>query len=172
MIAERQVAARHLAAGVRRAPTCAVAALLAASVAGAAGCGGKDEALLGSYLNQLEFDAPLEATSSVSLGRFDVPVLAAVSAPGAAKSVAMRIKFELVAETLPEHETAVQQAYERRRGALNDAVLRIVRTSSTDEFTDPRSSALKLRFNETVRPLLGPDIVRQLVLYEYRTEKL
>jgi hypothetical protein len=148
-----------------------VGAVLAAAGL-AAGCGGDDAAVLGTYLSKLEFDAPLDAAASVSLGVFDIPAPATFKVDGATRTVWMRIRFELIAETLPAYEAAVSQALAAHRGALDDAVLTIVRTSSTDELTDPRSTALRMRIAEALRPLLGGDKVRQLVLYNHTTDKL
>ncbi len=84
----------------------------------------------------------------------------------------IRLSFELFAEAAPENEPVVLAAAERHRGALNDALLTILRTSSPDELTDPRLSALKLRMTEAARPLLGERQVRQLVLNNLVTELL
>ena len=156
------------------APLLAVAATSIALLT-AIGCGGDDAALLGSYLDELEFNAPLESAASISLGEFDIPAptnIKRMGADGVEHLVWMRIHFELFAETLPQYESAVQAALERHRGALNDAVLTIVRSSSTDELTDPRSTALRMRLTEAARPLLGEDQVRQLVLYAHMTEQM
>jgi hypothetical protein len=136
------------------------------------GCGGSDATLLGSYLSEIEFDAPLESAVSLSLGEFDIPTPAVTKVDGHARTVWVRISFELVAEALPEHEAAVARHLAERRGAIHDAVLSIVRTSSTDELTDPRSSALRMRITEAVRPLLGGDKVRQFILFNHNAEKM
>jgi hypothetical protein len=156
------VAARRSAA---RGWLLAVAAL-------AAGCGGDDHARLGDYLDDLEFNAPLASAEHVSLGAFDVPAAAHVKRGGATQTVWIRLSFELFAETAPEDEPAVAEAAERHRGALNDAMLTIIRTSSTDELTDPRLSGLKLRMTEAASPLLGGRKMRQLVLLNIRSDKL
>ncbi len=151
----------------------AVALLLALGTS--VGCGGDDAALLGSYLDELEFNAPLESAVSISLGEFNVPAptnIKHTGRDGVEHPVWMRIHFELFAETLPQHESAVLESLERHRGALNDAVLTIVRSSSTDELTDPRSTALRMRLSEAARPLLGEEEVRQLVLFDHTTEQM
>ncbi len=131
-----------------------------------AGCGGSEALLLGSYLEELELDAPLEAAAYVSLGQFDVPAAVTIRASGEspARTIWVGVSFELLAEAAPKHEAAVLAAAQRRRGALNDALITIIRTSSTDELTDPRLSAVKLRMTEAVRPMLGDGLLRQLVL--------
>jgi flagellar basal body-associated protein FliL len=138
------------------------------------GCGGGDDpTLLGSFLNELEFDEPLESATTIELGKFDVPVATVVKTAGeASRTVWVRIKFELYAETRPADESELTQALEHHRGALNDAVLTIVRTSSVDELTDPRASALRMRITEAVRPLLGDAEVRQFVLDPYNAYRI
>jgi hypothetical protein len=142
--------------------------LVAVGVALTAGCGGDNATRLGAYLDELEFNAPLESAAYVSLGKFNVPAPAHIKVAGGdgSRTVWIRLTFELFAEAAPENEAAVQEAADRRKGALNDALLTIIRTSSTDELTDPRLSALKLRMTEAARPLLGERRLRQLWLYD------
>jgi hypothetical protein len=144
-------------------------ALAACAMCFAVGCGGDEARLLGDYLEAMDVDAPLEAATSVSLGRFDVTAPTRLKTPGPSgatvvRNVLIRVSFELFAETVPQAEAAVQAAAQLRRGALNDSLLTIIRTSSVDELSDPRLSALKLRMTEAARPLLGETKLRQLVL--------
>jgi hypothetical protein len=157
---------------LRRPARHAARILLLAAAALAAGCGGDDQARIGDYLDDLEFNTPLERTENVALGAFDVPAATKSKRGGVTHTVWIRLSFELFAETAPEDEAAVAEALERHRGALNDAVLTIIRTSSIDELTDPRLSALKLRMTEAARPLLGNRKLRQLVLIPTRTDVL
>jgi hypothetical protein len=158
----------------RRAPSRASIALLAfAATVLVTGCGGGNDAKrLREYLEEIEFDQPHESAAYVSLGKFDVPAPTRVKRDGANRTLWVRLSFELFAESAPHDESVVAAAAEQRRGALNDALLTIIRTSSTDELTDPRLSALKLRMTEAAKPLLGEHAVRQLVLYNIRTELL
>jgi hypothetical protein len=155
----------------RHAYLCAVIACCA--VVGAAGCEGVQSGRLVDYLDELEFDVPLETAAYVSLGRFDIPIATSKDSTRASKFVQqiddrgmvwMRLQFELTAETTPQQEKAVAEAVEKHRGTLNDAVLTIVRTSSVDELADPRLAAVNARISELARPLLGETRVRQLVL--------
>ncbi len=156
----------------RGGPRRAAGLLLAACGSLAAGCGGGDELLLGEYLSELQIDAPLESAVYVSLGVFDVPATMRVTPDGVPRTMWIRLSFELFAEAAPQYESAVTTAVEQHRGALNDALLTIIRTSSTDELTDPRLSALKLRMTEAARPMLGENKVRQLVLKDIMTDLL
>jgi hypothetical protein len=160
----------------RRAPGARTSAFVAALLGAALpGCGGDDAALLGSYLDEIELNAPSESAASIPLGEFNIPSPTNVKrqgTDGAEHVVWMRTKFSLFAETLPKNESDVQAEAELHRGAINDAVLSIVRSASTDELTDPRLTALRMRLTETTRPLLGEDKLRQLVLYNHTTEPL
>lgn len=146
---------------------CACAALLAA------GCGGEESARLADYLDELEFDLPLETAAHVSIGRFDIPIAASREAADASAYVEeitqqgivwMRLQFELNAETTPANEKSLTEANELNRGAVYDAVLTVVRTSTLEELIDPRLAAVNARLSEAVRPLLGTQLVRKLVL--------
>jgi hypothetical protein len=143
---------------------------LLAGVIAAAGCGVDRAPRLADYLDELEFDVPLESAAYVSLGKYDIPIAAArksvdefVPEGGARDPVFMRLQFELSAETSPAFEKAVEESAKRHLGAMNDAVLTTVRTSTVEELADPRLAAVKARLGEIIRPMLGEDIVRQLV---------
>jgi hypothetical protein len=150
---------------------------LCAIIAGGAivallGCDGVKSGRLIDYLDELEFDVPLETATYVSLGRFDIPIATSKDSTRESKFVQqiddrgmvwMRLQFELTAETTPQQEQAVLEAAQKHRGMLNDAVLTIVRTSTIDELSDPRLAAVHARISEVARPLLGESLVRQLV---------
>jgi hypothetical protein len=159
-----------------RAPSGKAAVLAAAAavlLVAAPGCGGHDEPRLGDYLQELEFDAPLDSACSVALGAFDVPVPVRLKgADKSARRIWIRLSFDLFAETTPDHEKAVVAAAEHHRGALNDALLTIIRTSTAEELTDPRLAALKLRMTEAARPLLGERQTRQLLLVNLMAEQM
>jgi hypothetical protein len=136
------------------------------------GCDGVKSGRLVDYLDELEFDVPLETAAYVTIGRYDIPIAASHDETLASKFmqqvderglVWMRLQFELMAETTPQHEKAVAKAAEEHQGALNDAVLTVVRTSTVEELADPRLSAVHARISEVVQPLLGEGKVRQLV---------
>ena len=144
----------------------------------AAGCGGIESSRLVDYLDELEFDVPLDTATYVTLGRFDIPISASHTPSNGSKYVQqideqglvwMRLQFELTAETTPALEQAVLAAAEQRRGALNDSVLTIIRTSSVEELADPRLATVNARLSEALRPILGEGHVRQLVFNDPQT---
>jgi hypothetical protein len=148
-------------------------ALLALWLALAPGCADQEHPRLAEYLGGVVLDVPLQSKVSVDMGEFDVPVtLHSTSDKRAGKPVRMRLKFSLSAEAKPAAEAAVLDAYDRHRGAVNDAILTIIRHSSADDLADPRLAAIKARMIEKVRPLLGSDGIRQLVLNDIATESL
>jgi len=142
------------------------------------GCSKSEGPKLVDFLEEIEFDVPLETASYVSLGKFDIPIAATQqptdAAPDSAPDEAfwMRLQFELTAETDPDNEAAVAAEAEAHRGAMSDAVISIVRTSSVDELADPRLSAVKARLTDVARPMLGEERVRQLVFNEFDADAL
>ncbi|MBA3483422.1 MAG: hypothetical protein H0T51_16555 [Pirellulales bacterium] len=154
-----------------------LALALCAAVLGA-GCAGEESARLVDFLDELEFDVPLETAAYVSLGRFDIPISAQGGAGKASAFVQeiadqglvwMRLQFELTAETTPAQEKELLEVAERHRGALSDAVLTAVRTSTVDELADPHLSAINAKLTDVVRPILGEELVRQFVLNDPAT---
>jgi hypothetical protein len=142
------------------------------------GCSKSEGPKLVDFLEEIEFDVPLETASYVSLGKFDIPIAATQQPTDAAPESApdeafwMRLQFELTAETDPDNEAAVAAAAEAHRGAMSDAVISIVRTSSVDELADPRLSAVKARLTDVARPMLGEERVRQLVFNEFDADAM
>ena len=160
--------------GWRRLP----AGLVVCAVLVAAGCGGEESARLVDYLDELEFDVPAETAAHVSLGRYEFPIAASASSAGGSKFVheveeegrtETRLQFEVTAETTPLKEKKLEKAAANHRGGVSDAVLTVLRTSTMDELTDPRLSAVRARLTERTRPMLGEDLVRQLRLNDPAT---
>jgi hypothetical protein len=144
--------------------------VIAATAVIVAGCAGEETPRLVDHMEEIEFDVPLESAASVALGEFDVPVAVTVDSEQAEPAHGwLRLQFKLWAETTPEAKADLSKSYDHHRGAMNDAVVTIVRTSSADELTDPRLAAIKTRMTDLARPLLGEKLVRQLVLTDIRT---
>ena len=155
---------------LRQAARIFVAAAITIAVAG---CAGEEAPRLVDHLEEIEFDVPLESAANVALGEFDVPVAVTVDSEQAEPaSTWLRLQFKLWAETTPDFKSDLAQAYGHHRGAMNDAIVTIIRTSTADELTDPRLAAIKTRMTDLARPLLGEERVRQLVLTDILTEAL
>ena len=157
---------------LRRAPLAISLACAACSTLALAGCGRNELPRLADYLDELEFEVPLTKADYAALGTFEVAVSA--NAPGfkAANEhgkLEMTLKFELSAETAPDLKQDVEADLKLHRGALSDAVLTVVRTSSVEELTDPRLAAIKARLTEAAAPIFGKK-VRQLVFNKPSTD--
>jgi len=150
------------------------------------GCSSSDQPKIADYLDELEFSAPTESITNVSLGEFAVPIpnppsrrsLIVAQRASVAEEIPqtvgfdtsayrLQISFELVAETAPEYLSDVRAAIERRRGLINDIVLTTCRTTSSDELSDPRLAALKSRLSDELRPILGRNRIHQIVIENY-----
>lgn len=152
--------------------------LLPAAFAAALGCGRSDLPKLVDYLDEIEFDIPLEKATYVSLGKFDIPIATTPSVSELSaeqhsdEATWLRLRFELSAETTPENQNKVSNAVAHHRGALSDAVISILRTSSIEDLVDPKLSAVKTRLTDVARPMLGDAPIRQLVLNEFDADAL
>ncbi|MCA9257931.1 MAG: hypothetical protein KDA61_01970 [Planctomycetales bacterium] len=150
--------------------------LCLAAVAILGGCSEEKVITLADYLDELEFDAPLEEVANVELGTYRIPLAAQTQSQASNEAgdgtVWMVLEFMLLAETAPEHQKSVEKALERHSGALHDAVLSICRTASVDEVLDPRLAALKSRLSDVTRMLLGDSRIRALVLNDIQTDFL
>jgi hypothetical protein len=130
------------------------------------GCGGQEVAKLEDYLEELEFDRPLESVKEIMVNAYRIPC-AARHHDAAGREVApmwVQLKFKLYVVVAEEHEQAVQASIERHRGMLDDTVLTICRRSSIDQLLDNRWTALKSRLLDGIRPLLGEERVRQIAI--------
>ncbi len=152
----------------------ALGVVVATTCLAAVGCGGGDsQARLGSYLEELEFETPLEKVASIPLGKFRVPLaVRTADAPADMAPDWVEMRFELHAETNPENEEALKEAIERYRAPFRDGVIRVCRHTTADELGDPRNSALKSRLTELARMLLGEQRVRNLLIVPYTTTPL
>ncbi|MBX3425765.1 MAG: hypothetical protein KF688_08805 [Pirellulales bacterium] len=147
--------------------------LVLACLSAVSGCGGSHETVLGDYLRELEFEAPLESVALVPLGQFRVPIAIRVGESALGDPpVWMRVQFELFAETSPENESALRDALDRYDGPFRDSVIRICRMTTHEELADPRLSALKSRLMDMARPLLGENRVRGLIVDKYKEDVL
>ncbi|MCA9235397.1 MAG: hypothetical protein KDA44_07985 [Planctomycetales bacterium] len=146
--------------------------LLALACAAAGGCHSSDEEKLSSYLEELEFEAPLESATCIPVGEFRVPLAIRLSDDPREPPTWMRISFLLFAEVNPKDRSAVEDALQRYNGPLRDAVLRVCRRTGPDELSDPRLSAMKARLADAAKPLLGEHRVRQFIIDKYVSESL
>jgi len=151
-----------------------LAAVLIVAVVSLPGCGGRAEARLDDYLEELEFDASFDLVKEVQLGSYRVPIAARQSsAYQQGRGITwMQLKFNLFAVVAPEDESALRAAWERHQGMFNDTVLSTCRQMSLEDISDPRLAALKSRLTDLARPILGENRVRQILLNDIVCEPL
>ena len=95
--------------------------LSALALSAALGCSKSEGPKLVDYLEEIEFDVPLEKVAYVSLGKFDIPIAATQKPTDASPEIApdeafwMRLQFELQAETDPDNEAVVAAEAEAHR---------------------------------------------------------
>lgn len=133
---------------------------------GLTGCGGEEVAKLEDYLEELEFDTPLESVKEINVGRFRIPLAAEHHDASGRESKPMwvQFKFHMYVIVAEENEKSVMSSLERHRGMINDVVLSVCREASIDQLEDNRLATIKSNLLDTVRPLLGDEKVRQITL--------
>ncbi|MGI9427575.1 MAG: hypothetical protein ACR2NM_02875 [Bythopirellula sp.] len=130
------------------------------------GCGGEEVAKLEDYLEELEFDRPLESVKEIKVNSYRFPCAAQHHDAAGAELPPMwvQMKFDLYVIAAEEDEAAVLDRIERHRGMIDDTVLAICRKSSVDQLMDNRWATIKSRLLESLRPLLGEERIRQITL--------
>ena len=136
------------------------------------GCGGSDGPQLSDYLEEIEYNTPLESLKEVPVGSFRVS--AAVLAPGGAthkkKRVWVQAKCKLFVVVDPKAEKGLLAAHERHKGIFNDMIVTVLRRASIDELSDPRWASIKTKISDAARSILGKERVRQVLIDEYNWE--
>ncbi len=130
------------------------------------GCGGEEVVQLDDYLEELEFDRPLESVKEIKVNTYRIPC-AARHHDAAGREVPpmwVQMKFELYVIAAEEDEKAVLAGIERHRGMLDDTIITICRRSTMDQLQDNRWATIKSRLLEGIRPLLGEERVRQITI--------
>lgn len=138
------------------------------------GCGGQTEAKLEDYLEELEFDTPLDSVKEVEIGTYRFSSAARHQDPSGRESepIWVQIRFKLNAEADYQEEKAIIAACERHRGMLDDAIITVFRKASIDELDDNRWAALKSKLIDTIRPLLGENRIRQISFDDFGYEPI
>ncbi|NOZ39491.1 MAG: hypothetical protein GXP24_04610 [Planctomycetes bacterium] len=130
------------------------------------GCGGEEVVKLDDYLEELEFDRPLESVKEIKVNTYRIPC-AARNQDAAGRNVPpmwVQMKFDLYVIAAEEDEKAVLAGIERHRGMLDDTIITICRRSTIDQLHDNRWATIKSRLLEGIRPLLGEERIRQITL--------
>jgi len=144
------------------------------------GCGGEVQAKLDEYLEELEFDAPLESVATVALGEHHPRSLYRISVAARrqrfmedeGEPLWVQIKFKLFVVVVPGNETALLAARERHRGMIDDVIVTICRQITLEELDDIRRAVLKSRLIDALKPLLGEDRIQQLIFDDFEWEPI
>ena len=130
------------------------------------GCGNEVETRLEDYLMELEFETPLDSAREIKLGSYFISVAARQQETSRNEYDRkwMRLNFELMAVVDPRYESRVRSEIARHRGLLDDTVMLVCRNASLDELTDNRWAILKSRIIDRLRPILGEDYLRQVIV--------
>ena len=130
------------------------------------GCGGSEGPKLEDYLEELEFDRPLESVKEIKVNSYRIPCAAKRQDTAGAEiePLWVQMKFDLYVIAEEKHEKSVMAGIERHRGMLDDIVPEVCRSSTLDHLLDARASAIKTRLLDAIRPLLGAERIRQLTL--------
>lgn len=131
------------------------------------GCGGSEEVVeLGDYLEELEFDRPLESVKEIKVNTYRIPC-AAQHHDATGRDLPplwVQMKFDLYVIAAEEDESAVLASIERHRGMLDDTIIKVCRQSTLEQLQDNRWSSIKTQLLDAVRPLLGEERIRQITL--------
>jgi len=133
------------------------------------GCGGEAVAKLEDYLEELEFDRPLESVKEIKVNarRSYIISCAAQHHDAAGREVKplwVQMKLNVFVVVAEEDEKAVLAGIERHRGMLDDTIISVCRRSTIDHLQDNRLATLKSNLLDALRPLLGEERVRQITL--------
>ncbi len=138
------------------------------------GCGGQPDIKLNDYLDELEFNSPLESVKEVEIGRYRISCAARYQDRSGRESLPLwvQVNFTLFAEGSGQDENAILAACERHRGMLDDAIITVFRRASIDELSDNRWAAIKSKLIDRIRPLLGGYRVRQIFFNDFGWEPI
>lgn len=128
------------------------------------GCGGESAPRLEDYLEELEFDRPLESVKEILVNSYRIPCAAQhQDAAGAnVKSIWVLVSFDLYVIAAEEDENAVLAGIERHRGLLDDTIHAVCRRSSISMLEDSSWATIETRMLDAIRPLLGEERIRQI----------
>ncbi len=130
------------------------------------GCGGEEVVKLDDYLEELEFDRPLESVKEIKVNSYRFPCAASHHDAAGADLAPMwvQMKFDLYVIAAEGDEKAVLAGIERHRGMIDDTVMAVCRNSTIEQLQDNRWATLKANLLDAIRPLLGDERVRQITL--------
>lgn len=129
---------------------------------------------LSDYLEEVELNTPLEALKEVPVGRFKISAATIMhdDTNSAKKRSWVQTRCKLFVVVEPKNEKALKAAHKRHRGMFEDMILKILRSASMDELSDPHWATIKMRISDSAKSLLGRDRIRQVVIDDYGWEPI
>ena len=105
-----------------------------------------------------------EKLSMVPIGEYVIPVPGeySVEADLQKRHKMVQFEFRLHAAVLPKYEQAVTNNYEDHQGRIQDAVIRVVRSTKVDDLLDPALVTLKGHLGDSIQPYLSDSVVERL----------
>jgi len=139
-----------------------------------AGCGASSAVVLEDYLEEIEFEVPLNSAVEVPLGKYSIPIAARSNQDSfnEQEAIWIQLKFDLFAVVAPENESALLAAWEHHRGLYYDGALKICRSASLDDVLDPNLASIKSRLTDLSRSIFGKTRIRQLLYSNIITEAI
>ena len=164
----------------RQSRTCNWKVALVALTIVLTGCSGSDEPRLEDFLEELEFDTPLESVRSIQLGlhhlnetyRISIATQTQDSYQEQSEATWVQLSFKMFLEVAPKDEKATNAAIERHQGVIDDVIISTCRGLKLEEIDDYRYTALKSRLIDALQPYIGEDRIRQLTLDDFSWEPI
>ncbi|TWT91130.1 hypothetical protein Mal64_15290 [Pseudobythopirellula maris] len=140
-------------------------------LAGASGCGSGE--------GQLKFDAieqlpDREAYAEAEIGEFVVPIPPTPGETGSDGDTVtlMQLKFELFVLVAERDHSEVKRLARIHKNKIRDRVIRVCRSTRSDDLREEGFVTLKARLLDEIQPLLGGGMVHRLVIPVIRAEPL
>jgi hypothetical protein len=83
-----------------------------------------------------------------------------------------QLDFQLFALVSPHAKSQIKHAWEQHQGKIRDRVIRVCRNASADELQEPELATLKAQLADALRPHLGENEVRQLLITEVVSQEI
>jgi hypothetical protein len=115
-----------------------------------------------------------EGLTEFSLGKYTVPIptIEHQENRGPSQRNRLELDFRLFALVLPRDRSKIEDAWKRHEGTIRDLVIRVCRHTSVDDLMEPELATLKARLATALRPQLGDNELRQLLITEVVSQEI
>jgi hypothetical protein len=136
----------------------------------ATGCGSRPK----FEFDELDLVPVQEELAEFLLGRYSIPIPVAEHRRDnhAVHRNRFQLDFQLFALVSPHEQSYIEHAWELHRGTIRDRVIRVCRNASVDELQEPELATLKAQLFDALRPHLGENDVRQLLITEVVSQEI